>query len=59
MSFGITFGFLSGTTGANYDPNSFAVGIAALFGAACGVIGLLVSRVRQMKQELRRARDAT
>jgi signal transduction histidine kinase/CheY-like chemotaxis protein len=53
MSFGITFGFLSGTSGANYDPNSFAVGIAALFGAACGVIGLLISRVKQMKQELR------
>jgi PAS domain S-box-containing protein len=53
MSFGIAFGFLSGTTGAHYDPNSFAVGIAALFGAACGAIGLLMSRVKQMKQELR------
>ncbi len=53
MSFGIAFGFLSGTTGANYDPNSFAVGISALFGAACGAIGLLISRVRQMKRELR------
>jgi PAS domain S-box-containing protein len=55
MSFGITFGFLSGTMGpgAHYDPNSFAVGIAALFGAACGAIGLLVSRVKQMKRELR------
>jgi signal transduction histidine kinase/CheY-like chemotaxis protein len=53
MSFGITFGFLAGTTNANYDPYSFAVGIAALFGAACGVIGLFVSRVTQMKRELR------
>ena len=55
MSFGIAFGFLSGTLGqgANYDPNSFAVGVSALFGAACGAIGLLISRVKQMKRELR------
>jgi PAS domain S-box-containing protein len=55
MSFGIAFGFLSGTTsqGAHYDPNAFAVGVSALFGAACGAIGLLLSRVKQMKKELR------
>jgi PAS domain S-box-containing protein len=55
MSFGIAFGFLSGTMGqgSHYDPNSFAVGISALFGAACGAIGLLMSRVKQMKRELR------
>jgi PAS domain S-box-containing protein len=55
MSFGIAFGFLSGTTseGAHYDPYSFAVGVSALFGAACGAIGLLLSRVKQMKRELR------
>jgi PAS domain S-box-containing protein len=55
MSFGIAFGFLSGTTseGAHYDPYTFAVGVSALFGAACGAIGLLLSRVKQMKRELR------
>jgi PAS domain S-box-containing protein len=55
MSFGVAFGFLSGTTspGAHYDPNQFAIGVAALFGAACGAIGILLSRVRQMKAELR------
>ena len=55
MSFGITFGFLSGASGqaAHYDPNSFAIGVSALFGAACGAIGVLISRVRQMKRELR------
>src|SRR5689334_12396101 len=55
MSFGIAFGFLSGTTSkvAHYDPNTFAVGVAALFGAACGAIGLLLSRIKQMKWELR------
>src|SRR3984885_8713805 len=56
MSFGIAFGFLSGTMsqGASYDPNAFAIGVAALFGAACGAMGLLISRIRQMKAELRR-----
>src|SRR5580698_6789531 len=56
MSFGIAFGFLSGTMsqGAHYDPNSFAIGVAALFGAACGAMGILISRIRQMKVELRR-----
>ncbi len=55
MSFGITFGFLSGATSSvgQYDPNTFAVGVAALFGAACGMIGILYSRIRQMKGELR------
>src|ERR1700722_6203417 len=55
MSFGVAFGFLSGATSsmAHYDPNSFAVGVAALFGAACGAIGILYSRIRQMKAEMR------
>ena len=55
MSFGVTFGFLSGATGrgSHYDPNTFAIGVSALFGAACGAIGILLSRVRQMKRELR------
>src|SRR5271154_6571512 len=55
MSFGIAFGFLSGATApaAHYDPYSFAIGVAALFGAACGAIGILISRIRQMKNELR------
>jgi signal transduction histidine kinase/DNA-binding response OmpR family regulator len=55
MSFGVAFGFLSGATSsmAHYDPNTFAVGVSALFGAACGAIGILYSRIRQMKAELR------
>jgi signal transduction histidine kinase/DNA-binding response OmpR family regulator len=55
MSFAIAFGFVSGATSptAHYDPYSFAIGVAALFGAACGAIGILISRVRQMKGELR------
>jgi len=55
MSFAVAFGFLSGATapGAHYDPNSFAIGVAALFGASCGAMGILLSRIRQMKTELR------
>jgi PAS domain S-box-containing protein len=55
MSFAVAFGFLSGTTapGAHYDPNSFAIGVAALFGASCGAMGIFISRIRQMKAELR------
>ena len=56
MAFGVTFGFLSVATspGSHYDPNTFAIGVAALFGAACGGLGLMLSRIRQMKGELRR-----
>jgi PAS domain S-box-containing protein len=56
MSFMVAFGFLSGTLSqaGHYDPNAFAIGVSALFGAACGTLGLLISRIRQMKAELRR-----
>jgi len=54
MSFAIAFGFLSGTMAdGDYDPYLFAIGVAALFGAACGTLGILLSRIRQMKRELR------
>ena len=41
MSFAAAFGFLAAMTspGPHYDPHSFAIGAAALFGAACGAIG--------------------
>ena len=57
MSFAAAFGFLAAmrSPGANYDPHAFAVGAAALFGAACGAIGLLFSRSQALKQELRTA----
>jgi signal transduction histidine kinase/CheY-like chemotaxis protein len=56
MAFMVTFGFLSGTMSqaGHYDPNAFAIGVSALFGAACGAMGILISRIRQMKAELRR-----
>jgi PAS domain S-box-containing protein len=55
MSFGVAFGFLSATLaqGPHYDANAFAIGVAALFGASCGAMGIFISRIRQMKGELR------
>ncbi len=55
MSFAVAFGFLAGATSpaAHYDPYMFAIGVASLFGASCGVMGILISRIRQMKSELR------
>ena len=55
MSFAVGFGFLVGATSraAHYDPHLFAIGVAWLFGGACGAIGILISRIRQMKQDLR------
>jgi signal transduction histidine kinase/CheY-like chemotaxis protein len=59
MSFAAAFGFLSGmrSPAANYDPNLFAVGAAALFGAACGMIGILVSSRRLLRARLRALRE--
>ena len=31
----------------------FAIGVASLFGAACGAMGILIARIRRMKAELR------
>ena len=59
MSFGAAFGFLAAmrSPGAHYDPHNFAIGAAALFGAACGAIGLLISRNRLLRAELRGLED--
>jgi PAS domain S-box-containing protein len=56
MSFAAAFGFLAAMTSptAHYDPHAFAVGAAALFGAACGAIGLLVARLNLLRAERRR-----
>jgi PAS domain S-box-containing protein len=55
MSFAVAFGFVAGATSpaAHYDPYMFAIGVAALFGAACGGMSILLARLRQMKAELR------
>jgi len=55
MSFAVAFGFLAGATSpaAHYDPYMFAIGVASLFGAACGAMGILIARIRRMRAELR------
>jgi PAS domain S-box-containing protein len=57
-SFGAAFGFIAMTASpaSDYDPHLFAIGIAGLFGAACGALGLLVSRIRLLRAELRKLR---
>ncbi len=59
MSFAAAFGFLAAmrNPGVHYNPYLFAVGAAALFGAACGAIGLLVSRIVTLNAELREGRE--
>jgi PAS domain S-box-containing protein len=58
MSFAAAFGFLAAvrSPASRYDPHTFAIGAAALFGAACGAIGLLVSRLRTLRREQRELR---
>jgi signal transduction histidine kinase/DNA-binding response OmpR family regulator len=64
ISFAAAFGFLAAITWpqSRYDPHIFAIGAAALFGAACGTIGILVGRIRLLRAKLselrRRAEDA-
>lgn len=55
MSFATAFGFLAGTRSpmADYDPYLFAVGTAAMFGAACGLLGLLVAGRLRLRAQLR------
>ena len=58
MSFAAAFGFLAAVSSSgSYDPHTFAIGAAALFGAACGAVGLMVSRNRQLRDELRRLQE--
>src|SRR5262245_39223839 len=59
MSSAAAFGFLAAMRhpGAHYDPHMFAIGAAALFGAACGAIGLLFSRNQTLYAEHRQMRE--
>jgi hypothetical protein len=58
MTFAMSFGFLAAITspGAHYDPHFFAIGASALFGAACGALGLAISQLNAMRRELRALR---
>src|SRR5256885_16839402 len=55
MACGTSFGFLAAISspGANYDPYSFAIGASALFGAACGALGLVIAQLNVTRKELR------
>src|SRR5262249_58888919 len=59
MSFAAAFGFLAAmrNPGSHYDPHLFAIGAAALFGAACGAIGIMFSRNQILREELRGLRE--
>src|SRR5579871_1465639 len=59
MSFAGAFGFMAAarSPNANYDPYMFAIGAAALFGAACGGMGLMISSNRTLRTRLRALRD--
>src|SRR5450755_4428000 len=59
ISFAMPFGFLAGARGpwSNYDPYLFAIGTSALFGAACGAIGLLVAARHALRARLRTAAE--
>ncbi|MFL6796449.1 MAG: ATP-binding protein [Xanthobacteraceae bacterium] len=59
MSFAAAFGFLAAmmSPGAHYDPHTFAIGAAALFGAACGGIGLVIAHARKLKSDMRALRS--
>ena len=49
------FGFLLGIRlqSANYDPNAYAIGVAALFAGACTIIAALLIHRRGLKAQLR------
>jgi PAS domain S-box-containing protein len=59
MSYGSAFGFLAGmrAAGDSYDPHPFAIGTAALFGAACGGLALLFGSNNALRIQLRRLRE--
>jgi len=58
MSIAAAFAYLAvmANTQGIYDPQEFAVGAASLFGAACGAIGLMISRLQQLRAELNQLR---
>lgn len=60
VSFATALGFLAGARGpwTGYDPQMFAVGAAALFGAACGALGLMIGSPVRLRAKLKAERRA-
>lgn len=52
IAFGGAYGFISGTKGADYDPNAFALGVSLLFALACVALAVLSMRLRWMRRKL-------
>ncbi len=57
MSVSVGFGVLAGLRASSglYDPHTFSVGIAGLLGASCGLMALLLDRIRLLRAERRDA----
>ncbi len=54
ITFGGAYGFISGARSADYDPNTFAVGVSFLFAMACVGLAVLSMRLRWMRKKLRK-----
>jgi PAS domain S-box-containing protein len=54
IAFGGAYGFISGARSADYDPNTFAVGVSFLFAVACVALAVLSMRLRWMRRKLRK-----
>ncbi len=54
-SFGIAFGFISGSRSevSGYDPQAFAIGVSFLFALACVGLAALSMRLRSLRRQLR------
>ncbi|MEH6951915.1 response regulator [Nitrobacter sp. NHB1] len=54
IAFGGAYGFISGSRSADYDPNTFAIGVSFLFALACVALAILSMRLRWMRRQLRK-----
>ncbi|GAB1717747.1 MAG: multi-sensor hybrid histidine kinase [Nitrobacter sp.] len=55
IAFGGAYGFISGSKSADYDPNTFAIGVSFLFALACVALAVLSMRLRWISKKLRKA----
>lgn len=54
IAFGGAYGFITGSKSADYDPNTFAIGVSLLFALACVALAILSMRLRWMRRKLRK-----
>ena len=53
-AFGGAYGFITGSRSNDYDPSTFAMGISALFAAACVALATLSLRMRWLHRKMHR-----